>query len=141
MEDFKKELFKKEYKKGFPYYFELGKEDCVEIKKRIIDKFKFKNENFENCLRENQFLLDYTNAEDDNFDFLSLLNNLNLKKEEYILINWISFENIDKFSINDFYKYFKDIWFPISDDIDVFNENLDWIISIRHDGAIYCTQL
>ncbi|MHA6698046.1 hypothetical protein [Chryseobacterium sp. A321] len=141
MDDFKKDLFKKEYKKDFPCYFELEKEDCIEFKKRVIDKFRLKKDNFENSLRDNHFFLDDANAEDDNFDFLSLLNNLNIKKEEYLFINWNSFENIDKFSLNDFYNYFEDIWFPASDDIDIFNENLDWIISIRHDGVIYYTQL
>lgn len=39
-------------------------------------------------------------------------------------------------SINELDKYFYDIWFPIADDIDLFDKSLSWILSIRHDGCI-----
>ncbi|WP_234399978.1 hypothetical protein [Campylobacter concisus] len=38
---------------------------------------------------------------------------------------------------DDLSKFFSDIWYPSLNDIEIFDINLNWIISVRHYGAIY----
>ncbi len=33
-------------------------------------------------------------------------------------------------------RWFDDIWYPASDDIDLFDSTLDWILSVSHSGLI-----
>ena len=33
-------------------------------------------------------------------------------------------------------KYFSDIWYPSTDDIDVFDSSVSWILSVNHEGEI-----
>jgi len=57
------------------------------------------------------------------------------------------FFKIDKFNkfdgfnadeeFDDLFKFFSDIWYPSLDDIEIFDINLNWIISVRHYGDIY----
>jgi len=136
MENFKKELFKKEYNTEFPFYYELKDEECIKMKNDIIRRYQIQGKYFDNDLSEKQFFFDKLNAEDENFNFLNLVKELSLKEDNSIYVTWNSFINVDKFSTKDFFKYFTDIWYPIADDIDITNQNLSWIISIRHDGAI-----
>lgn len=137
MENFKKELFRKEYNTDFPFYDELKTEECIKIKEDIENKYQIQDRYFDKDLSKMQIFFDKLNAEDENFNFLNLIKELNLKEDNNIYVTWNSFVDIDKFSIKDFCKYFDDIWYPVADDIDVLNQDLSWIISIRHDGGIY----
>lgn len=141
MESFKKELFRKEYNIDFPFYNELKDEVCIKIKNNIIHKFQLQEKDYIIDLSKKQIFFDKSNAEDENFDFLNLIKELGLEENNNLYVTWNSFVDIDKFSIKDFCKYFNDIWYPIADDIDISNRNLSWIISIRHDGAIYYLKL
>lgn len=141
MESFKKELFKKEYNADFPSYDELDFEECIRIKDSIVNKYQIQGRDFDNKLSKKQKFFDKLNAEDENFNFLDLIKKLKLKDDGNIYVTWNSFVDIDKFSTENFCKYFDDIWFPIADDIDISNQSLSWIISIRHDGAIHYIDL
>lgn len=55
-----------------------------------------------------------------------------------VFINWYRFDDIDKMSLKDLDQYFYDIWFPATDDIDIFDDTFKWIVSIFHDGIISC---
>ena len=61
---------------------------------------------------------------------------LNIKPNLQVYLNWYSFTDIDILNIIFLDKYFFDIWYPISDDIDIFDESLNWFLSIRHDGNV-----
>lgn len=137
MEKFKENLFKKEYNINFPPYFKVRGEKCNEIKYQIIQKYKLIEADFESSLRGKQLFFNLINAEDENFKFFDVLKNLQIKAENHLYINWDNFQMIDEFRSEDFYKYFDDIWFPSADDIDIFDSQINWIISIRHDGAIF----
>ncbi len=40
-----------------------------------------------------------------------------------------------------FLNFFSDIWYPSLDDIEIFDLNLNWIVSVRHYGGIYYVKL
>lgn len=137
MESFKKELFRKEYNTDFPFYDELKNEECIKIKNNIKDKYQIQEIYFDNNLNKIQIFFDRLNAEDENFNFLNGIKELNLKEGNDIYVTLNSFVNVDKFTLKDFCKYFNDIWYPKADEIEISKQNLSWIISIRHDGTIY----
>ena len=132
MEDFKIELFEKEYNKKFIEFKNLKIHQCVDIK-NSLNKIFTNNQNIENNLKLNLKRFDYI----DNIDNISdVFNRLNIVSDNKIYINWGNFDDIDYLSYNDLLNYFDDLWFPSSDDIEVFDKTFNWILSIRHDGYI-----
>jgi len=72
----------------------------------------------------------------DGFNLIDTLNSISILPLPKIYINWYQFDDIDLINTSDLNKYFDDIWFPSADDIDLFDESLNWIVSIRHDGNV-----
>ncbi|HEU4886920.1 MAG TPA: hypothetical protein VFV49_03465 [Thermoanaerobaculia bacterium] len=56
--------------------------------------------------------------------------------EQYVMLNWYRFDDIDKVQLKVLTASFHDFWYPASDDIDVFDADMSWIVSIRHDGVV-----
>jgi hypothetical protein len=136
MEEFKIELFKSEHKIDFPHYVSLSKEKCLILVNRLSGKYKFsKIDSLIKLLYSNKELL--LNIDDcKEFKFIDILNSLKIIPLTNVYINWYRFDAINIFITDDVDKYFFNIWFPTSDDIDIFDESLDWIVSVRHDGCV-----
>jgi hypothetical protein len=136
MEKFKIELFEREHKIEFPHFVSQSAEECLRIVNRLSAKYKLSQiDILIDQLYSNKELLLSMNA-CNGFRLIETLRSLNLSSLTNVYVNWYRFDNIDKFRTDDLNKYFDDIWFPSSDDIDIFDESLDWIISIRHDGCV-----
>jgi hypothetical protein len=73
---------------------------------------------------------------DNGFDLRKLISARNLRPQEEVLLNWLRFDNMDRLAFSDLSQYFDDIWYPSSDDIDIFDDTLDWFVFIRHDGCV-----
>jgi len=54
-----------------------------------------------------------------------------------VYINDHKFEHLDVMLFSNFSKYFTDIWYPSADDIEIFDSSLNYIVAIRHYGALY----
>lgn len=50
-----------------------------------------------------------------------------------VYVNWHRFDDIDRIALYDLSKYFDYIWYPSSDDIEIFDEGLDWFVLVRHE--------
>lgn len=135
MENFKIELFKNEHNIDFPNYVHLSEAECSLLIKKISKRYRMPIPSLIEQLVSKQSFIENINAKDD-FHLKDFLNKLSVNPMSKIYINWSRFNNIDLLNIDDLDKYFDDIWFPSSDDIDLFDESLDWIVSIRHDGII-----
>jgi hypothetical protein len=77
---------------------------------------------------------------DERFSIESLFNDMGFH-DDFVYVTWDTFTNIDQIHLKDFCKWFQYIWYPSSDDIDVFNDELTWILHIYHYGTIALTQL
>lgn len=66
---------------------------------------------------------------------------LDIELSSQVLIDWSSQSNIDRLKWDDFTERFHDIWYPSSEDIDVFDESLSWIMSVSHDGVLCLVKL
>jgi hypothetical protein len=70
------------------------------------------------------------------FSVGGLLRELGVKSPEKVYLNWYRFYDIDLISLADLDQFFSDIWYPGSDDLDVFDESAAWIVSIAHYGKV-----
>ena len=43
---------------------------------------------------------------------------------------------IDEMKLDDLNKYFYDIWYPVVEDIEIFDRECNWMILISHDGDV-----
>ena len=76
------------------------------------------------------------NAEDDKIFILkNIFNKLNIHQES-VLINFCRFDDIDEMKLDDLNKYFYDIWYPVVEDIEIFDRECNWMILISHDGDV-----
>jgi len=134
MESFKIILFETEYKIPFPIYKTLDKTECENLISRLAEKYQVDFSNIENDLLLKQ---SYTNFNAlHNFNLLTTLQSIAISPSSKVFINWQQFNKVDVFELTDLDQYFYDIWFPVADDIDLLDETMDWILSIRHDGVI-----
>lgn len=136
LDTFKIDLFKNEYGINFPDFKHLSKEESLVLADRILRKFKLSSIDtlVDLLYSQNVVVLDIDANDGLNLIDTLVANKLELMKEVYI--NWFQFDNVDIIKLEDLNKYFLDIWYTSSDDIDIFDESLEWILSIRHDGSI-----
>ena len=138
MEKYKIDLFEKETGNLFPPILKLNKTDCNICYHHFQEMIHVYNSNvsvFEN-FQSNALFIEKYNALDENFNILDVFTELKLSSN-VIYVDWDEFQTIDKFQTLDFSNYFSDIWFPSSDNIIIFPEDMTILIMIRHDGAIY----
>ena len=142
MEEFKIELFEEENgNDSFPNFKSLDKESLQHIQKSI--KLKLNLEGNVDMLQvikklaESQNILSPYNAKSESFSLIECFNELEVKTNESVWVNWYRFDEVDEFKLLDLDKYFDDIWFPDSDDIEIFDNSLDWVVSVRHDGQVF----
>ena len=75
-------------------------------------------------------------AEAEGFDLGSVLAALQIRPRVDVYINWYRFDSIDRMAFADLRRFFDDIWYPASDDVEVFDESLSWILLISHEGGL-----
>lgn len=137
MEDFKLKYFNEEYGFDIPTLKKISLDECVKIRSKLYTIYNI--ENIDVILKEmynNCHPIKKVDIKEEKFDFKDILIELDIFIPKEIYINWFKFDKIDIISFDVFNKYFFDIWYPIADDIEIFNKDLKWIISIRHDGII-----
>lgn len=75
-------------------------------------------------------------AANDDFSLRAVLQAENLVPDEQVMLNWYRFNDIDRVKCSDLCTFFHDIWYPSSDDLDVFDSSYNWVISICHSGTV-----
>ena len=136
MDQIKLENFIKEYGFKMPIIRGLLPDECLKIRKNLLHKFSLQNiDEFFKIDKFNKF--DGFSADEANFDLNALFGKLNIATPNEICINFNKFESIDILHFDDLSKFFSDIWYPSLDDVEIFDLNLSFIISVRHYGAIY----
>ena len=138
MDQIKLENFRKEHGFEMPIIRSLSPDECLKIKENLLHKFSLNDSEIDEFFKIDKFSkLDGFNADEVNFDLKTAFNELGIATPNEICINFNKFENIDILHFDDLSKFFSDIWYPSLDDIEIFDINLSFIISVRHYGAIY----
>lgn len=81
------------------------------------------------------------NADNDDFDLLRVLDQLGLDVPETVYLNWYRFDNIDGLRTRDLASAFDDVWYPSSDDLDILDSQMRWLVSITHEGEVRAMRL
>ena len=136
MDQIKLENFRKEYGFEMPIVRSLLAGECLKIRENLLHKFSLNN--IDEFFKIDKFSkLDGFNADEVNFDLMTAFSELGIATPNEICINFNKFKSIDILRFDDLSKFFSDIWYPSLDDIEIFDINLSFIISVRHYGAIY----
>lgn len=136
MDQIKLENFRKEYGFEMPIVRSLSNDECLKLREKLLHKFSL--DDIDEFFKIDKFSkLDGFNAGEANFDIKAVFSKLNIATPNEICINFNKFENIDILHFDDLSKFFSDVWYPSLDDIEIFDINLSFIISVRHYGAIY----
>ena len=136
MDQIKLENFRKEYGFEMPIIRSLSPGECLKIRENLLHKFSLNN--IDEFFKIDKFnRLDGFNADEVNFDLKTTFGELGIATPNEICINFNKFESIDILRFDDLSKFFSDIWYPSLDDIEIFDINLSFIVSVRHYGAIY----
>jgi len=72
----------------------------------------------------------------DSFDLRRVLCSIEIVPEDHVYINWYRFDKLDRMAVDDLAQYFDDVWYPSSDDIDLFDSTLSWVLSVTDEGYI-----
>ena len=140
MDQIKLENFRKEYGFEIPIIRSLSPNECLKLREKLLHKFSLKN--IDEFFKIDKFSrLDGFSADEENFDLKAVFGKLNIAMPNEICINFNKFESIDILRFDDLSKFFSDIWYPSLDDIEIFDINLSFIISVRHYGRIYYVKL
>lgn len=139
MEKFKIVHFEKENPgENFPFFIHLSNEEARGLFEKLQNKIggSLTPQELSLEIRERSSYLVGENAEKDDFSVKRVVSRIGVKIRRYIYINWYLFDNIDKMDFSDFNQFFDDIWYPGADDVDIFDNTTDWLVSINHDGSI-----
>ncbi|MDU2008635.1 MAG: heat-shock protein [Campylobacter concisus] len=136
MDQIKLENFRKEHGFEIPIVRSLSNDECIKIRENLLHKFSL--DDIDEFFKIDKFSrLDGFNADEAIFDLNTAFSKLDIATPNEICINFNKFESIDILHFDDLSKFFSDIWYPSLDDIEIFDINLSFIISVRHYGAIY----
>ncbi|MGP1359126.1 heat-shock protein [Campylobacter sp.] len=140
MDQIKLENFRKEHGFEIPIIRSLSPSECLKIKENLLHKFSL--DDIDQFFKMEKFSkLDGFSADEVNFDLTAAFSDLDIATPNEICINFNKFESIDILHFDDLSKFFSDIWYPSLDDVEIFDLKLNWIVSVRHHGAIYYVKL
>ena len=129
----------------FPEYRTLTDEETAGIRDQIIDRlglpYTVTGLELVKAVVDKQSKIPQVDAEEETPDFAALLRESGIIPGEKVLINWYRFDRIDEMSLDDFSKYFTDLWYPAADHIDIFDDSLSWILSIDYSGSVSLLKL
>ncbi len=141
MEKFKIEHYERDNSENqFPWYRTLQSSTADNIKDTLSLKLGLKadstSEKLVRVILENSKLLKVIRADSKNFSIAEILKSINIIPEKNVYLNWYRFDEIDEVHFEDLDKYFDDIWYPDSDDIDIFDQTFSWILTVLHNGSV-----
>lgn len=70
------------------------------------------------------------------FDLASVLRNLGINPLNEVYINWYRYDRIDMINFEELVQHFLAIWYPSSDDIELFDDSCSWLVGIDHTGRL-----
>lgn len=142
MEAFKLVNFKHEHNTNMPIVRSIEGSECEAVCRSLFRNWHVNTlEEFFKKEEQKFVLLDNINAEDDDLDWNKVFNSIGIPVPNEVFINFERFNNVDVFLFKDFCKYFDDIWYPAADDIEVFDSSFNWIVSVKHYGAVHYAKI
>lgn len=139
MENFKIEHFKEDNpSKEFPWYKTLSSDEAKIVYEEISNKVGINVNPDQLVIKIDEIgtPIKSFNAANEDFTLSKVFEALNISPNKNVFINWYRFDDIDEMCLEDLNQHFDDVWYPGSDDIDIFDANFSWILSVSHSGTI-----
>ncbi len=141
MDAIKVDNFRRSYPDGkFPEFASLGSDQCATIRESIARRLRLPPDTtpLEIVLKIREQgdvrLGDVPTLS--GFDVRGRLLGAGVQLGNQVYLNWYRFDDIDRIGVDDLATHFDDIWYPGSDDIDLFDRTLCWVLSIAHTGKV-----
>jgi hypothetical protein len=120
---------------AFPAFRHLSSEECAPIRVTVAGKLGLPSNAdglaLVRTLETKAGEIQGTSPSDLEFVPSKLLAQFRILPQE-IYINWYRFNDVDAMSTGDVDQAFHDIWYPSSDDIEIFDQSLSWFLLITH---------
>src|ERR1700722_7216195 len=128
MESIKIDNFNRENpKRTFPFWESLTQDESSHFREIIFNRLalRFESDSLVLVKRLEETACDVAKLESkaSGSEILNILKRLEIFPRKYVYINWHRYDKIDKMKYLDFISYFEYIWYPSSDDIDIFDES------------------
>ncbi|MBF0526409.1 MAG: hypothetical protein HQK56_15095 [Deltaproteobacteria bacterium] len=141
MENFKIEHFNRDNPGGqFPRYRSLNPSEAQVICRNLASMLGMEADTelmtIVLAIDDRAEQLGNTNADDSGFSIIEILHNLGIKHSGDVYVNWYRYDEIDEMALSGLNQYFDYIWYPGSDDIEIFDSTFNWVLAISHDGNI-----
>lgn len=146
MEQIKIQNFERRHGKGtFVHFRHLADVEAFHLRKTVESMLGLPVDappaELVKVVRDAGILVKGVNAESRNFDLQSIVKGLGLVVSHITYLNWYRYDDIDELRTVDLFQWFGDLWYPSSDDLDLIDSELRWLISVRHDGNIQFLKL
>ena len=141
MDSIKIRNFQHAYSNGaFPSYKELSSDECASIRRQLAETFGISTNTLPvdlvNKIQSMSRPLAEADANDTHFDLAQTLQTKQIPSPKLVFVNWNRFDRIDQMRFQDLRLHFDSIWYPSSDDIDIFDETCEWVLSVAHYGSV-----
>ena len=80
--------------------------------------------------------VDNHDARAPDFNLADVARDLGIDPKKWVYVNWYRYDRLDKIDFESLVKYFPSIWYPSSDDIELFDDTCSWILGIDHTGGV-----
>jgi hypothetical protein len=125
---------------AYPWLQTLSDRECATLRSQLQGRIP-KSDSREPSSLQGQLdrighVVPGANAEDSDFSLNAVLSGELITAQETVYLNWKGFDEIDEMRFTDVCTYFDDIWYPSSDDLDLFDGSLDWVLSVAHHGTV-----
>ena len=126
--------------RSFPPFRRLGSEEGRKLAARLAERLRLPPpidslrlvRRIESCLKP----VSGVNPLADGFKLSQLFWQLQIEAPDSVFVNWYRFDDVDEFQFADLETHFGDVWYPSSDDIELFDTSLTWVIAVSHDGSV-----
>jgi hypothetical protein len=79
------------------------------------------------------FLISPENLENE-FDIFNFIDDISL--DDNVLLVWDDWVDVDKTSVRVLMAEFSNLWFPVADDLNIFDTEGRWVVCIDHNGYV-----
>ncbi|MGY2224951.1 hypothetical protein ACW9IK_19880 [Pseudomonas gingeri] len=124
----------------FPAFEPIQGEELTTLKNKIYKIFSEKfNINLPLDMVKTQEIVSSRfpkNASEENFSLSEAFEYFGTHPKDQVYVNWGKFDDIDRMPTSDLIRAFSSVWYSESDDIEIFDEDLSWMVAVAHDGTV-----
>ena len=129
----------------FPAWRSLSEIECYSLRARLLARVGLPNSTDSisvlGWFESNAEKCEGFDAEEKTFDLCTVLSALAVQPKSMVYVNWYRFDDIDAMDAAQLSRHFGDVWYPAVDDVEIFDDSLDWVLMVHHSGSLKLARL